>query len=51
MEKIYCKHTFQGALILSTWVNGLYVDMQYMGYTKIEALKKFRLYVKSVKGE
>lgn len=48
MEKIYIRETFQGALVLSTWINGLYVDMQYMGYTRREALKKFRSYLKTV---
>ena len=48
MEKIYSRYTFQGALVLSTWVNGLYVDMQYMGYSKREALKRFRSYLKTI---
>lgn len=40
--------TFQGAWELPAIVNGYRVSQQYMGYTKREAEREFRAYVKGL---
>lgn len=40
------RQTFQAAWELSTVYNGYLVSRQYMGYTKKEATKLFRKYLK-----
>jgi len=40
--------TFQGAWVLSASVGGYYERRQFMGYTKKEATRLFREYVKGL---
>lgn len=40
--------TFQGAYKISDIIKGYLVEKQYMGYTKREAIKKFK---EDIKGE
>ena len=39
--KTTVERTFQGAIRLSTIVNGLRISQQYMGYSLTEAKRKF----------
>ena len=36
------RKTFQGAWVVSDIINGYLKEMQYMGYTKQEAIEKFK---------
>ena len=40
--------TFQGALRLSTIINGYSVSQQYMGYSLADAKRKFADYIKQI---
>ena len=40
---------YQGQLIISDIINGYWVSRQYFGYTKREAVRKFKLENKEVK--
>ena len=41
------RKTFQGAWVVSALVDGYLVERQFMGYTKKEATRLFRQYVKA----
>lgn len=45
---ISINRTFQGAWELSTIVGDQYIHRQYMGYTKKEAIKLFKEYLKDL---
>jgi len=42
------ERTFQGAWRISTVHNDQYVTMQYMGYTKKEAIAAFKYHLKTL---
>jgi hypothetical protein len=44
---ISARRTFQGAWELSAVIDGYWVDRQYMGYTKREALRMFHALINS----
>ena len=45
---IYYEKTFQGAWVLSAMIGGYYEEKQFMGYTKKEATRLFREYMKGL---
>lgn len=41
----------EGSLIISDIVNGYYIDRCYQGYTRKEAIAKFKKEIKEAKGK